>query len=267
MPDIERICDAFLSSYTDARELTAFKQTGINLTEFEDICFESNGLTYYYHFAGDDEKVLAHLETSKLMAEFIHYIKQRVDADINNVNITEKYKDYSRPKMLMISGHDSTLSSHEVFLIDALGLNFSHFRFPKFAAQMVFEVTRGTDGPKNNYSDYTVHYYFNDEEIYNITLDNFISKVEPHIWTDEQINDFCWFDEDDEIDSFTNKTNSDSSDSDDKTDNAKKAYKALMIVFIILTALLLALSIFLGIKLSKLRSSYHNAQNLSTTKI
>ncbi len=54
MPDIERICDAFLSSYTDARELTAFKQTGINLTEFEDICFESNGLTYYYHFAGDD---------------------------------------------------------------------------------------------------------------------------------------------------------------------------------------------------------------------
>lgn len=168
MPDIERICDAFLSSYTDARELSAFKQTGINLTEFEDICFESNGLTYYYHFAGDDEKVLAHLETSKLMGEFIHYIKQRVDADINNVNITEKYKDYSRPKMLMISGHDSTLSSHEVFLIDALGLNFSHFRFPKFAAQMVFEVTRGTDGPKNNYSDYTVHYYFNDEEIYKI---------------------------------------------------------------------------------------------------
>ena len=65
---------------------------------------------------------------------------------------------------------------------------------------MAFEVTRKNEGPKSSYSDYIVHYYFNDEEIYNLTLDDFIEKIEPHIWSDKQINDFCGFDE--ETDTF-----------------------------------------------------------------
>ena len=72
------------------------------------------------------------------MAEFISYMKKRIDADINGENIEEEYKDYSRPKMLILSGHDSTISSHEVFLMDALGFNDSFFRFPKFAGSSLF---------------------------------------------------------------------------------------------------------------------------------
>ena len=117
MPDIDKICDAYISAYTDRRNLTEFKKTNINLTEFEDYCFEYNGLNYYYHYAGDKEKVLPHIETSKLMAEFIYYMKRRIDADIKGEKIEEQFKDYSKPKMIMLSGHDSTLSAHEVFLI------------------------------------------------------------------------------------------------------------------------------------------------------
>ena len=233
MPDIDKICDAYISAYTDQREMTNFKNTNINLTDFENICFEYNGLNYYYHYAGDEKKVLPHVETSKIMAEFIYYMKRRIDADINGEKIEENFKDYSKPKMIMLSGHDSTLSAHEVFLIDALGLDYSYYRFPKFAAQMAFEVTRKTDGPKSSYSDYTIHYIFNDEIIYNISVKDFIDKVEPHIWTSQQINDFCGFDEED----------------DDKKDNAKKTYKILMILFIIFTAILLATTIFLALKL------------------
>ena len=233
MPDIDKICDAYISAYTDQRELTNFKNTDINLTHFENICFEYNGLNYYYHYAGDEKKVLPHVETSKIMSEFIYYMKRRIDADINGEKIEENFKDYSKPKMIMLSGHDSTLSAHEVFLIDALGLDYSYYRFPKFAAQMAFEVTRKTDGPKSSYSDYTIHYIFNDEIIYNISVKDFIDKVEPHIWTSQQINDFCGFDEED----------------DDKKDNAKKTYKILMILFIIFTAILLATTIFLALKL------------------
>ena len=265
MPDIDKICDAFISSVIDVRELTEFKNTGINFTEFEEICYEYNGLNYYYHYAGDEEKVLPHIETSKLMAEFIYYMKKRVDADINDENIDEKYKDYSRSKMLMLSGHDSTLSSHEVFLIDALGLNFSYYRFPKFAAQMVFEITRKNEGPKSRYSDYIVHYYFNDEEIYNITLDNFISKIEPHIWSDKQINEFCGFD-DENMEEINNSTYNNYFRIK-KNNNAEKAYKILMIIFIVLSAILLASTLVLAKKLSN--QKIYPAQNLvnSTTKI
>ena len=241
MPDIDKICDAYISAYTDRRDLTEFKNTGIDLTDFENICFEYNGLNYYYHYAGDEKKVLPHVETSKIMSEFIYYMKRRIDADINGEKVEEEYKDYSKPKMIMLSGHDSTLSAHEVFLIDSLGLDYNYYRFPKFAAQMVFEVTRKKNGPKSSYSDYTIHYIFNDEIIYNITVQDFIDKIEPHIWTSQQINDFCGFDED------TN--NIDEEEDKDKKDNAKKTYKILMIVFIILTAILIGVIIFLVVKI------------------
>ena len=75
--DIDKICDAYISAYTDRRDLTDFKNTGIDLTDFENICFEYNGLNYYYHYAGDEKKVLPHVETSKIMSEFIYYMKKK----------------------------------------------------------------------------------------------------------------------------------------------------------------------------------------------
>ena len=192
---------------------------------------------------------MAHLETSKLMEEFIYYMKKRIDADINGEIIEEKYKDYSRPKMLILSGHDSTISSHEVFLMHALGFNDSFYQFPKFAAQIALEVTRKDDGAKKSYGDYFVNFYFNDEHMFNISAKEFIDKIEPHIWTSDQINDFCGFDEDSEFHVFNNRTES------KKKDKAKKAYKALMIVFICLSAILLVICIVLGIKLSKVKTN------------
>ena len=124
-PYINSICDAFISAYTDTRELTEFKKSGIDFNEFQEYCLEYNKINFLYHFCGDEEKSIPHLETSILMGEFIHYMKKRIEADINGEKIEENYKDYSRPKMVILSGHDSTLSSHEVFLMDALGYNSS----------------------------------------------------------------------------------------------------------------------------------------------
>ena len=117
---------------------------------------------------------------------------------------------------------------------------------------MAFEVTRKENGPKKDYSDYIIHYIFNDEIIYNISVKDFIEKVEPHIWTSNQINDFCGFDEvnddDEDINKFNNSTDSNSQNK--KKDKAKKVYKILMIIFIILSVILLASTIFLALKLS-----------------
>ena len=179
------------------------------------------------------------------MSEFIYYMKKRIDADINNKNISELYKDYSRPKMVMLSGHDTTLMAHQMFLIDALELTDDYFRLPNFASQMAFEITIDENiKSQKGYSDYFVKYYFDDELIFNISVVDFIEKVEQHIWSDEKINDFCGFDDNDNIIYVYNK---------DKEDNAKTAYKILMIIFIVLSFILLIISIFLGIKLSKIK--------------
>ena len=246
--DMNSFCDAFLCAYVDTRELTEFQKTGLNFTELLEYCYEYNKINFLYHWSGDKERVLPHLETSALIAEFIYYMKKRIDADINGENIEGQYKDYSRPKMLIISGHETTISLHEVFLMDSLGFNDSFFIFPKFAAQIALEVTRKGDGPKKSYSDYFVNYYFNDEYLFNISAQEFIDKIESNIWSNEKINEFCGLEEDNRFYVINNST------SYKKKDKAKTAYKVLMIIFICLTAILLAICIILGIKLSKAKT-------------
>ena len=145
----------------------------------------------------------------------------------------------------MLSGHDTTLMAHQMFLIDALELSNDYFRLPNFASQMAFEITTNENiNSKKDYSNYYVNYYFDDELVFNISAKDFIEKVEPHIWSDEKINDFCGFNDDDNVIYVYNK---------DKEDNAKTAYKVLMIIFIVLSFILLLISIFLGIKLYKMK--------------
>jgi hypothetical protein len=239
------ICDAFLSNYWDKRKMSDFEEkTGLNFAELNDDCFTFFRMYYLYCFHGDEEKVLAHVDSSGIMEELNYFMKRRIDADITIVNEDANFKDYSRPKMVMRSGHDSTVSADLIFLIKALGLNESDiYGYPKYASQLAIEVRAyKTITSSSTYSDYNVIGYFDDKQIFNVTADKFISGLETEIWSDEKVNKFCGFDE----------TDTDSNTNEKKSDKAKTAYKVLMSVFICLTAILLASTIFLAYKLSKL---------------
>ena len=265
--DIDEFCDAFLSSYTDQRELNSFKKTNITFEEMNDYCYEYFRVTYLYHFHGDKDKLLAHIDSSKLMSELMFHMKRRLDSDITIENEDENYKDYSYPKWLMISGHDSTTSADEIFLLNALDLNITElYIFPRYAAQLALEVrTKKEPSKAKDYSDYYVVGYFNDKQLFNTTADNFINKVEKEIWSQDKIDDFCGFEgansnaknnSDSPNSNENNSTDKDPDNIDDsnkksKKDKAKTAYKVLMSVFICLSALLLASTICLAYKLSK----------------
>ena len=246
--EINDICDAFLSDYADARPMSDFKsKSGVNFTEQNEDCLDFFDKLYLYSYHGDKDKVLAHLDSSKIMKELAFYMKRRLDADMSPEKEDENYKDYSYPRMIMTSGHDSTVSADQIYIIRALGLNESDiYRFPRYATQLAIETrTAKSEGSAKSYSDYTVHGYLDDRKIFEVSADRFINKIENEAWSDEEISDYCGFDD------KNKNNNSTSSDDDDDGDNAKKAYKILMIVFICLTALLLAACIFLGIKLSR----------------
>ena len=98
------------------------------------------------------------------------------------------------PKMLIYSGHDTTVSKQEFFLMKAFGHNNSFYKFPTYASQIAFEIIRKDDNKeKRTYSDYLVNYYFNDELLLNVTANKFIDKVEENIWSDEKIDSFCGY--------------------------------------------------------------------------
>ena len=236
------ICDAFLSDYVDKREMKDFKaKSGLDFDIFKEDCFNYTGSYYIYGFHGDEDKIFTRVESSRLIRKELYYMKRRLDADISAENEDANLKDFSRPKMLMISAHDSSLTSDIVLLLVSLGLNISEFyHFPRYASQLALEV-RTTKSKCSSYSDYYILGLHDEDELFNINAQEFIDKVESNLWSDEKIDDFCGFDSDYNI----------TINDEDKKDNAKTAYKALMSVFICLSAILLATTILFAYKYSK----------------
>ena len=252
---VDNFCDAFIAAFTEKKEMEKLNKTGIDQDILIQECFEFSGLNFRDWISGDKDRTLATLETSKLMREFIYYMKRRIDTDINKENIEEKLEDYSKPKMLMISGHDTTISALEMFFVKVFfNNNESYYIHPKFASQVAFEITT-FDGDKKDengtvikktYEDYYINYYFNDKLIFNYTVEEFIKKVEPALWSDSQIDTYCKFDQ---------KEGGSDSTNDNKDDDDKNLYHSLTIAFSIISAVFLLIIIFLIVKANRSKTS------------
>ena len=245
--EIYDICDSFLSNYAENNNMTEFKEkTGLDFQELNEDCFDFTGKYFLYSYHGDKEKVLAHVQSSKLLREMLYYMKRRLDSDISPENEDSNFKDFSRPRMIMTSGHDSTLSADLVIIIKALGLDEGNiYNFPRYASQFALEVRTDKESC-SSYSDYYVLGIFDEIEIFKENVLDFINKLESELWSEEKVNNFCGFD---------SSNSSDSSNNHDKKDNAKTAYKVLMSIFICLSALLLATTIFFAYKYSQINKA------------
>lgn len=260
---IEEFCDAFITDYTDRREMTELNKIGINFENVLGFCYDFERLNFKDWISGDEGHVLAHLEISKLMREFIHYMKQRVDAHINGEDLDNKFEDYSRPKMMMVSGHDSTISCYEIILMEVFGKDSDFFQYPKFASQIAFEVTADDNDKVNKtYQDYIINYYFNDKLELSVNMQEFIDKITPHIWSDKQINDFCGLDKDDEHkedehkeDEHKEEEKKDDNNNNQQNYNENNSSKVALIIFIILTVIFLTISVILFIQLKKAKKT------------
>ena len=216
--EIFNICDDFIAAYTEGRNFTKFKKTGINIEEFNSLC--KRALQYFYRDYVIRGNEITFLEGSKIMELLINYTKISIDADIINSNSS---KVTSYPKFLIYSGHETTVSKQELFLIKSLGLDLDdYYRFPTYTSQIAFEISRKDDDKKNrSYSDYFVNYYFNDEHLLNISADEFINKIEVNIWSDEKINAFCGYSSNNTNNNSNNNNTSDKNNtSTDVTNNS-----------------------------------------------
>lgn len=238
---IDNFCDAFVAGTTEDKEMKEIRETDVDMDNLIYYCIDFNTLNFRDWISGDKERTLATMESSKLMREFIYYMNQRVEADIKGTNITAELQDYSRPKMLMISGHDTTVSAVQMFFTKIFGNNDaeSFYNYPKFAAQIAFEIVVDENKENKTRDDYLFKYYFNDDLILNMTIDEFINKVEPELWTDKQIDEYCHFDEEEK---------EEKKEETSEVEKERNLYFILMIVFSCLSGLFLILLIFMIIK-------------------
>ena len=237
--NISKICDAVIADYTEQRSLkNFFDKTQFNKSVFIEECFEIIKTNFRDKLYGDDNKEIILLEESTILRELIHYMKQRVDADIKGEKIEDNITDFSRPKMVIRSGHDTTLTAQILFITHFFNLDYE-YELPTYSAQTAFEVSRDekNGNKKLQYSDYNVTYFFNDRQILNIPLDIFINTIEKNIWTKEQIKKFCSGDI--------------SSDSDSVSNSSSLAILIGLITISVIALVLLIVIIVLIIKISK----------------
>lgn len=108
---IARLCDTYIACYTDGRNMSDFRDTGINSNQLNDLynlCL--NAIKTYFSEFNMREDDLFYLEGTEIMELLISNVKRSIEADINNNS------DSSYPKMLIYSGHDITVSKQIFFI-------------------------------------------------------------------------------------------------------------------------------------------------------
>jgi hypothetical protein len=105
------LCDSFIPNYIDGRNLTQLKNTNLNFEEFYDFCIRILNETFS-DLIPQKNKTLAYIQGSIPMELLVNYAKLRIDEDIENSSLNNTDSKDSSKKMLIVSGHDSTISAH-----------------------------------------------------------------------------------------------------------------------------------------------------------
>ena len=195
---ITHICDATVADHIERRNMTEFfKETNINQEDFINTCYEALKINFRDKLFSDDNNELLLFHISYIIEKIVHYMKQRINDDIKEDISSTNFSDYSSPKMLILSGHDTTLTAQELFFIKFFNYELESYIFPTFASQTAFEIARKEvdDNSRKNlkYSDYTLCHYFNDKLVFNMTFDTFLEKIgKINLWNSDNINKFCY---------------------------------------------------------------------------
>ena len=221
---IHLLCDTLYADYIDKRDLTNLKKE-IYLDELYNDCLNILSTFQTDFVSGDNEVVI--MSQSPPMKKLIKWMEQRIELDKNEKS--DKIVAGS-PKFTIWSGHDSSITTFEIFMKLTFGTKYI---LPIFSSTILFELHKNED--KNIYE---IKYFVNDEILLTIDYEDFKKKVLEIIWNDEKIEEFCQF-------SIIN------SNKIDKIKIENKKYKRIIIVLILIILSSLSFNIFYLFKRKK----------------
>ena len=126
---ITSLCDSVVASYVDGRALTKLNNTGINIEGLYDSCIRALNISFGEESFVNNET--SFIKGTYFMGLLVNYSKLKIEEDISGKNLSNS----TNPKMIIVSGHDTTISNQVLFLISAFGKTMSFFRMPSFATQ------------------------------------------------------------------------------------------------------------------------------------
>jgi lysosomal acid phosphatase len=221
--DIENVndlCIGIIIAKFDDRKLDFLKDK-IDLEALHQMSKEYFNLKVTLVYAQDEKGLLGIIGSSILIRKILSYMERVRDDKKKNLN------DY--PKLLLLSSHDTAISSLEDLLLNLFNIEVLP---PSYSSSYIFELNE-----ENN--EYSVNIVFNNEVLKNIKYNDFKNKIEKDSWTYEQTGKYCGF--------IKEKT---SSFRKSKKKNNNK-WLAIIIIFSLLNAVMIVIIMFMLIKFKK----------------
>ena len=173
-----KFCDVYLSNYYEKNEnvLNKFKKYGKSTKEIKNIC----DIYLYNHFIyvrnggyAINNGVISQSPTFKKM---IDWMEVRSDQN-NNFAVA-----YSEPKLVLYSGHDSTLFELQSVLNKSFNIDYEN---TLFGSTQLYEV-------RKYQNEYYVEIYYNDRLKMNITFEEFKNRIRNFLINDQEIYNLCY---------------------------------------------------------------------------
>ena len=180
------IADHYISDYYNFKNLTEFhEETGIDLDEFNN----ESAKFYYnwmYNFYCTDGKTCS-MDSSRLMEDLLGYMSRRIQIyeKNNNTNV----KSYKAPKLVIDSGHDTTVAPMQMFMKEAWKKKPEYgieTQYCGFSCNLYFELYKNKTDNK-----YLVFYYMDDVLKFVFDYDEFVTTTKANIYTQEEIKNHC----------------------------------------------------------------------------
>lgn len=174
---IFEISDNFVTAYESKKNLSNFESFGIDLKMFNEFAKEMRTLFLLYT---ENTEELSPLSVSYTLPKVINWMQKRIESD--------KQKDtkirYDEPKIVIYSGHDSTLSPFQLFFKKVFNTSLI---YPNFGANLFLELHKNDSS-----GDYYVEYLFNGETMLKIPFEEFKKNIMNNIWDESTIREKCF---------------------------------------------------------------------------
>ena len=183
---IDVLCDHYISSKTNQSDLFKFHNiTGIDEKEFEESC--QNVLSIIMEKVVFWDKKITFMSQTHFVNKIIDWMERIIEKDKNENN---NLNDYSSPKFISFSAHDTSTSAFMMFMKEIFNCDFIN---PTFSASIFFELHKKDNDLKGDLSDYYIKYFMNDKFMLSIDFEKFKNEATKHFWSDYEIEKFCEF--------------------------------------------------------------------------
>ena len=175
----DRFCDVYLSVYYDKDNyhvLDKIAKHGKNLTKIAEICTDYLFKHFIYIRNSGLTENNAIISQSPILKKVLDWMEVRAQQNNNFAS------QYTEPKIVLYSGHDSTLFEFQKIFKKYFNIEFE---FTEFSATQLIELRKYRD-------IYYIEVYYNDKLKMNITYDEFKNRILSIIMKEGDIYKKCY---------------------------------------------------------------------------